>query len=88
MTSLRKALLVAVIGAGGFAFSAVTASAEIVCNGDTCWHVHEHYDYPAEAHLVVHPDDWHWGTHEHYAMHEHDGHGYWHGDKWIDMDHH
>ena len=82
MTKLGKALLGAAAGAGLLAFSAVGASAAIVCAGPVCWHTHEAYDYPATAHVIVHPDDWRWGPSEHYEFREHEGRGYWAGESW------
>jgi hypothetical protein len=84
MTSLSKILLGAVTGAGLLAFSAVSASAAIVCSGNVCWHTHERYVYPPDAAVVVHPDDWRWGPSEHFTFREHEGRGYWRGDRWMD----
>jgi hypothetical protein len=84
MTSLSKILLGAVTGAGLLAFSAVSASAAIVCSGSVCWHTHERYVYPPDAAVVVHPDDWRWGPSEHFTFREHEGRGYWRGDRWMD----
>jgi hypothetical protein len=82
---LTSSLLVAAaLGAGALTTTPMTASAEIVCTGAVCWHTHERYDYPAEANVVVHPDDWRWGASEHYAWREHEGRGYWRGERWID----
>jgi hypothetical protein len=58
---VRKFLLGATAAAGLLAASAVSASAAIVCAGPVCWHTHETYDYPPDARVVVHPDDWRWG---------------------------
>ena len=58
---VRKFLLGATTAAGLLAASAVSASAAIVCAGPVCWHTHEAYDYPPDARVVVHPDDWRWG---------------------------
>ena len=52
--------------------------------GSVCWHTHEAYDYAPTAGVVVHPDNWRWGAHEHYSWREHEGRGYWNGDKWMD----
>jgi hypothetical protein len=84
MTSLGKILSAAVIGAGALAFSAASASAAVVCSGNVCWHTHEAYEYPGEARVIVHPDDWRWGPSEHYTWREHEGRGYWRGDRWMD----
>jgi len=83
MTSVSKTLLGAAMGAGVLVFSVVNASAAIVCNGNVCWHTHESYDYPADARVIVHPDDWRWGPSEHFAWREHEGRGYWRGDRWT-----
>jgi hypothetical protein len=84
MTSLRKVFLGAAMGAGVLAISAASASAAIVCNGDVCWHAQETYDYPASAHVIVHPDDWRWGAKEHFTFREHEGRGYWGGGRWTE----
>lgn len=81
MTMLRKALLGAVAGAGALAFSAVGASAAVVCSGNTCWHAKEKYDYPATAGVVVHEDAWKAGPG--ISFREHEGRGYWKGDAWT-----
>ena len=83
MNGLSKALLATAAGASLLALSAATASAAIVCSGNTCWHTHEHYDYPASAKIVVHEDNWRWGRHEHYRWREHRGRGYWSGSRWT-----
>jgi len=81
MTALKKSLLAAALGAGALAFSSGGALAAIACTGDVCWHVHEHYHYPATAHVVVHADTWHHGPKV--VIREHEGRGYWHGDTWT-----
>ncbi len=83
MTSYRKALLGAAAAAGLLAVSVASASAAIVCRGHVCWHTHEAYEYPATAGVIVHPDDWRWGAHAHFAWREHEGRGYWHGGRWV-----
>jgi hypothetical protein len=84
MTSLRKILSAAVIGAGALVLSAASAAAAVVCTGNVCWHTHESYEYPADARVIVHPDDWRWGPSEHYTWREHEGRGYWRGERWMD----
>ena len=84
MTLFNKALLAAVFGAGAIAFSATGASAAIVCNDDVCWHVKEKYTYPSEARVTIHPDDWRWGPRERFTWREHEGRGYWRGDRWME----
>jgi hypothetical protein len=79
----RRILSAAAIGAAVVVTSAFGASAAIVCQGNTCWHVHEAHDYPHEAGVVVHEDNWHWGPHEKFSFREHEGRGYWRGGKWV-----
>ncbi|HEY7244660.1 MAG TPA: hypothetical protein VH678_12355 [Xanthobacteraceae bacterium] len=82
MRSLSKTLLAAAAGAGLLAFSAGGASAAIACTGSVCWHTHERYEYPPEARVIIHPDHWRAGRGEHYVFREHEGRGYWRGDRW------
>jgi hypothetical protein len=82
MRLLGKATLGAALGACALVASAITASAEIACNGNVCWHTSERYGYPPEARIIVHPDGWRWGAHERYVWREHEGRGYWHGRSW------
>jgi hypothetical protein len=84
MSLLNKVFVGAAMGAGMLAFSAVSASAAIVCSGPVCWHAHESYDYPPDARVVVHPDDWRWRSGEHFVWKEHEGRGYWRGDRWME----
>ncbi|WP_245286834.1 hypothetical protein [Bradyrhizobium sp. Tv2a-2] len=82
MTSLGKTLASAAVGAGLVAITSMSASAAIVCSGNTCWHTHEAYRYPPEARVIVHDDNWRSGPSEHYVFREHEGRGYWRGDRW------
>jgi hypothetical protein len=84
MTSLSKALLGAAIGAGILGSSGLSASAAVVCSGNVCWHTHEAYEYPPDAGVVVHPDDWRWGPGERFTWREHEGRGYWRGERWME----
>lgn len=85
---MTNAALAALLSVGGLAVTATSASAEIVCNelGD-CWHVRDHYTYPDNVRIVVHPDDWKWDVAPdatvHYRWHEHDGRGYWRDGVWV-----
>ena len=81
---MRKVILAAAVGAGALALSALNASAAIVCTGDVCWHTHETYTYPPEAKVIVHEDNWKWGPSEHFTFREHEGRGYWSGDRWTE----
>jgi hypothetical protein len=85
MTRFGRLILGAAMGAGVLAFSGLTASAAIVCSGNECWHTHSMFRYPAEAHVIVHPDGWRWAPHDHFAWREHEGRGYWQGDTWRDF---
>jgi hypothetical protein len=80
---MRKAVVVAGMGASLLAFSTLSASAEIACRGDVCWHVKEHSAFLPTDRVMIHPDNWKWGSNEHFAWREHEGHGYWEGDRWI-----
>jgi hypothetical protein len=83
MTLLRKSLLTAAAGAAVFTLSAASASAAIVCSGRVCWHTSERHEYPSHARVVIHEDNWKWGRHEHYKWREHEGRGYWNGNRWT-----
>jgi hypothetical protein len=80
---LKQILSAAAISAAVVMTSTFGASAAIVCQGNTCWHTHEVHDYPHEAGVVVHEDNWHWGPHEKFNFREHEGRGYWRGGKWV-----
>lgn len=82
MTLIGKSLLGAAAGAGLLALSSVGASAAVACSGNVCWHTHEHFDYPHGARIVVHEDDWRPGPRV--IFHEHEGRGYWRGDRWTE----
>jgi hypothetical protein len=82
MTSIGKSLLGTALGAGLLALSSIGASAAIVCSGNVCWHAHERFEYPPGAKLSVHEDDWRPGPHM--TFREHEGRGYWKGDKWTE----
>jgi len=84
MHFVGKVIASAVVAAGVLASSQMNASAEIICNDEgVCWHTHNPYDYPLEAHVTIHDNEWHWGPNEHYTFREHAGRGYWKGDTWI-----
>jgi hypothetical protein len=82
MASLAKYLIGAAAGASVLAFSAVNASAAVVCSGPVCWHTHESYDYPRDAGVIVHADGWRAGPD--ITFREHEGRGYWKGDRWTE----
>ena len=83
MKLLNKVVAFTAAGAALLAVSATSASAAIACSGDVCWHVKEAYTYPPEANVILHEDDWKWGSSEHYIFREHDGRGYWRGNRWM-----
>lgn len=79
---LLKPVALAIGCAGAIALNASPASAAIVCNEDEgiCWHTETTYEYPAEARIVVHENDWR--PHGRVEFREHTGRGYWHGGSW------
>ena len=82
---MKKLLLGAMLATSALVFSSAGASAAVVCSGRVCWHTHDRYDYPANARVVVHDDDWRWGRREHYTWREHEGRGFWRGRRWEDF---
>jgi hypothetical protein len=80
--SLPKILVGAALGASVIGFSMLSASAAVVCTGNVCWHTHEMYDYPPSAHVTIHEDTWKAGPSV--TFREHEGRGYWHGDRWTE----
>lgn len=84
MKPINKFVIPLVLGIGVLGFSAASASAYVVCSGSDCWHVHERYEYPPDAGVVIHDDSWNWAPSDHYAWREHEGRGYWRGDTWTD----
>jgi hypothetical protein len=83
MNLTSKTLASALIGAGLLAASTMSASAAIVCSGNVCWHTQETYVYPPEAGVIIHEDNWRWGPREKFEFREHEGRGYWRGDRWV-----
>ena len=77
-----KAIAGLALGGGMLTASAMSASAAIACSGNVCWHTHETYTYPPESKVIVHEDNWKAGPTEKFTFREHEGRGYWHGDKW------
>ena len=70
MKTVSKFLVAATMSVSALAITGATASAAIVCSEGDCWHTHDHFEYPASAHVIVHPDDWHWHDGEHFHWHE------------------
>jgi hypothetical protein len=81
--TLSKTLFGMAIAAGVLALSSPGASAAIVCNaGNVCWHAHLRYGYPSGAHMTIHDDAWKAGPT--IKFREHEGRGYWDGDRWTE----
>jgi hypothetical protein len=78
-----KTLLGTAIGAGALAISALTATADMACSGNVCWHVREHYTYPRESRVIIHRDNWRPGPRV--EIRDHEGRGYWRGGAWVDF---
>jgi hypothetical protein len=85
MSFLSKSAWGVLLGAGVLALSTASGSAAIVCSGSVCWHTQERHEYPPEARVIVHPDDWQWRRHERYVWREHEGRGYWRGGRWVEF---
>jgi hypothetical protein len=84
MRLLNQATIGVALGVGTLALSGATVSAEIACRGNVCWHAQGRSEYPPEARVIIHPDDWRWRRHEHYVWREHEGRGYWRDGRWIE----
>lgn len=86
MKVTHKIAAAALLGASALAFTASGASAKIACNqeGD-CWHVQVEHKYEPSFGVKVYDDDWKWKEGERFKWREHEGRGYWHGDKWIEF---
>ena len=80
--SLTKTLVGAALGVGVLGLSTLGASAAVVCTGNVCWHAHEKYEYPPSAHVTIHEDTWKPGPS--ITFREHEGRGYWSGDRWTE----
>jgi hypothetical protein len=84
MNTRSEIVALALCAFGLLGLSSLSASAAIVCdNAGDCWHAQKTYTYPPSAHIVIHPNNWHWGPGEHFAWKEHEGPGYWSGGTWV-----
>ena len=85
MRMINKGL---VLGAAGVILAATAASAAVVCNEDgDCWRVQGEPRYEPSLRLRIMPDDWRWKEGERYRWREPGrGHGYWRGEKWIELE--
>jgi len=79
---MKKIVIGTAIGACVLVGSIASASAEMACSGNVCWHVRDHYDYPPTAHVIVHQDDWR--PSKKVIIREHEGRGYWHENHWTE----
>jgi hypothetical protein len=81
-SALAKGALVAV--AGAFLVTSA-ASADVACNGfGDCWHVRQHFDYPAGVGVVIHPDAWATTHRDYHWRHDRFDRGYYdRGGVWI-----
>ena len=79
---LRRIMVGAALGAGVIGLSTLSAAAAVVCTGNVCWHAQERYEYPPSAHVIIHDDTWKPGPS--ITFREHEGRGYWSGDRWTD----
>ena len=85
MSIFRTIALGAIATAGVVAMTG-SASARVVCNADgDCWHSQTTEVYPPALGLTIHEsNDWKWAEGEKHHWREHEGKGYWKGDKWRD----
>jgi hypothetical protein len=83
MTRATKTLLATAIGTVALALSAASASADVACIGNVCWHVKEKHTYPAESKVIIREESWKPGPA--IKFREHEGRGYWKGDVWVDF---
>ncbi len=84
MKTVTKLAAAALLGVAGLSMGATSASAAVACNAEVaCWHVRHPYAYRPEYGVVVHPNNWRWGEHEHYTWREHAGRGYWRNGAWV-----
>jgi hypothetical protein len=84
---LLQGAFAALIGVGGLAATATSASAYVVCNrGGDCWHTTERYRYRPHFGITIHNDNWRWRERHgrsHYRWREHEGRGYWRNGLWV-----
>ena len=83
MNTRARIAVASLSGLGALCFTALTASAAIVCNDEgDCWHVHESYQFSPDLGLTIHQDGWKWKETEHFTWREHPGRGYWRHGQW------
>jgi hypothetical protein len=81
---MKKIAIAVAAATVGMMAMATSASAAVACNRDgECWHVKNAYKYKPEFGVVVHENNWKWGTGEKYRWREHTGRGYWRNGVWI-----
>ncbi len=80
-----KSVIAAIFG-GILALNATAALAEIACNAEgDCWHVKDSHFFRPEHGVIIHPDSWKWAERDKYRWREHEGRGYWHGGRWVEI---
>jgi hypothetical protein len=80
------AALTSMMAGVGLVATTAPAAAFIACNHrGECWHVQDRFAYPPGEGIVIHPDDWHWGRHDHFRFREHGGRGFWRGGVWVTL---
>ena len=85
MRDLKAFAIAGAIGGATLALS-TAASASIVCNAEgDCWRTGATYSYPPHASVTIHEDGWKWGDHDRYRWREHEGRGFWKGDRWEEF---
>lgn len=86
MKKIHSILSVASLTLGLAVCGVSSASAGIVCNDEgDCWHTKKVFDYPSEAHIVSHDDNWKWRGGDHFDWREHEGRGFWRHHNWTDF---
>jgi hypothetical protein len=85
MRLVGKLLIASSMAVAAFGVASSSASAAIACSDNVCWHTHEAYKYPTDSRVIVHEDNWKWGPQEHFSFKEHEGRGYWRGERWEDF---
>ncbi|HEY3800112.1 MAG TPA: hypothetical protein VGL58_17320 [Caulobacteraceae bacterium] len=85
MTVLKsaKVAIAAAVAAGSLGMAGA-ASANVVCNGVECWHVHNRFDYPTGVGVTIHDNAWGYRHHNGYQWrHDRFDRGYYRNGVWI-----
>ena len=54
-----------------------------MAKANALWHVHDRYTHDPGFGVVIHDDNWKWGTGDHFRWREHAGRGYWRNGLWV-----